>query len=91
MNKKTTNKKYDNYFGSIIFNRTLGHMSVHFHSKIKINPGDKLLLEGMQFNRGALKSTQNFIKDPIMKAINLKKYKTEEEMEKEKWEKKEEK
>jgi len=82
MNKKTTNKKYDNYFGSIIFNRNLGHMSVHFHSKIKINPGDKLLLEGMQFNQGALKSTQNFIKVPIMKAINLKKYRTEEEMKK---------
>jgi len=39
-------------------------------------------LEGMQFNRGALKSTQNFIKVPIMKAINLKKYRTEEEMKK---------
>ncbi len=81
MNKKTTNKKYDNYFGSIIFNRTLGHMSVHFHSKIKINPGDKLLLEGRQLNQGAaLKSSQNFIKVPIMKAVNLKKYSTEGEM-----------
>ena len=85
MNKKVKNKKYDNYFGSIIFNRTLGHMSVHFHSKIKINPGDKLLLEGMQFDQGAaLKSSQNFIKVPIMKAVNLKKYNTEEEMKKEK-------
>ena len=83
MNKKTTNKKYDNYFGSIIFNRTLGHMSVHFHSKIKINPGDKLLLEGMQFNQSAaLKSSQRVIKVPIMKAVNLKKYNTEEEMKK---------
>ena len=83
MNKKTTNKKYDNYFGSIIFNKTLGHMSVHFHSKIKINPGDKLLLEGMQFDqRDALKSTQRCIKVPIMKAVNLKKYNTEEEMKK---------
>ena len=85
MNKNTSNKKYDIYFGSIIFNRTLGHMSVHFHSKIKINPGDKLLLEGMQFNQSAaLKSSQNFIKVPIMKAVNLKKYNTEEEMKKEK-------
>ena len=46
MSKKATNKKYDNYFGSIIFNRTLGHMCVHFHSNIKINPGDKTLIRG---------------------------------------------
>tara|TARA_R100000458_G_C8044350_1_gene94301 strand:+ start:40 stop:303 length:264 start_codon:yes stop_codon:yes gene_type:complete len=83
MSKKATNKKYDNYFGSIIFNRTLGHMCVHFHSNIKINPGDKLLLEGIQFNQqGALKSSQSYFKVPIMKAVNLKKYNTEEEMKK---------
>ena len=74
--KAKKKKKYKGTMGSVVLNKMMGNMSVHFYPEktITIKKGEKLILQGESFMTGLNPNTffnKVLYKVPIIEAYNL--------------------